>query len=221
MPTLTLNFSLKPRSKVNVYADGKLCKTVSSGEQARLDLTEGKHSLRLVQFRGKKEDSASSFGAVPYFGGGTSLNGDGTKSAHILPWRATVYHCECEFDVTLSGDASVAVLSTVEKERGFIGIDNSFISLKIGSADGVDVENVTLSTVDGETENRFNMYQRMILLLTYIPLFLIIVWQTAVAIIHWNEPALFMLHGKFSILLPIVLTVIMLARIIHFLRKIK
>ena len=53
MPTLTLNFSLKKHSKVNIYLDDKLCGTVKENDQKRLDFSGGKHTLRVVRDRAK------------------------------------------------------------------------------------------------------------------------------------------------------------------------
>ncbi len=219
MPVLTLNFSLKPHSKVNVYLDGKLCCTAVGNDRKKLDVSTEKHNLRLVQFRGKNERSPLAFGALPYLGGGASLNGDGTKSTHLIPWRATVYYCECTLDFDIQTDGAIAVLSAVDKQRGFIGVDNSFIRLKIGTAENVDIENVSVADFGGREEKRFKLWQRIILLLTYIPLLAIIIWQTVVAFTHWSTPAIFSIHGKYSIILPVILTIIMCARIIHFSRK--
>ncbi len=220
MPILTLNFSLKKHSKVNIYLDGELCGTAKENEQKKLSFTVGKHTLRLVQFRGKNERSPLAVGAMPYFGGGTYLNGDGTKSSHLIPWRATVHYCECSLDFTADGDCAIAVLSATEKERGCIGIDNRFIRLKIGTVNGAETENVTVADLGDTEKRRFKKWQRIILALTYLPLFAIIVWQTVVAFTHWSTPAIINIHGKFSIILPIVLFAVMVARIIHFSKKI-
>ena len=134
MATLTLNFSLKPHSKVNIYIDEKLVDTARKSDTKRLSVSEGEHSVRLVQYRGKNENSPCAFGAVPYFAGGTLLNGDGTKSSHLIPWRTTVHYFECTFSVKISGDASIAILANVEKKRGFIGIDNHFLSLRLDNS---------------------------------------------------------------------------------------
>ncbi|GEM_PF-4072872 len=219
MSTLTLNFSLKPHSKVNVYIDGELQKTVSSVEQTRFNIENGRHSVRLVQYRGKNEYSAAALGAVPYFAGGSFLNGDGTKSSHLIPWRATVYYCECEFDIDIQGDVTTAVLSSTEKHRGFIGIDNHYLSLKIGSTSGAQVENLTVKPLSEEQNNRFFFWQRLILLLTYLPLFAIVIWQAALALANLNSSVMFGVIGKYYILLPVLLTAVMIMRIIYFLRK--
>lgn len=219
MATLTLNFSLKPHSKVNVYIDGELKKTVSSVEQTKFNIDNGRHAVRLVQYRGKNENSAAALGGVPWFAGGTFLNGDGTKSSHLIPWRATVYYSECEFDIDIQGDVTTAVLSATEKERGFIGIDNHYLSLKIGSTSGAQVENLTVKPLSKEQNDRFLLWQRLILLLTYIPLLAIIIWQAALALSNLNSPVMFGIIGKHYILLPVLLTAIMIMRIIYFLRK--
>ena len=219
MPTLTLNFSLKKHSKVNIYLDDKLCGTVKENDQKRLDFSGGKHTLRFVQYRGKTERSPLAVGAMPYFGGGTSLNGDGTKSGHLIPWRATVHYCECTLDFTAEGDCTMAVLSVTEKERGCIGIDNHFITLKIGTVTGAETENITVTDLGDTEKSRFKRWQRIILCLTYLPLLAIIVWQTVVAFTHWSTPAIINIHGKFSLILPIILTAVMIGRIIYFSKK--
>lgn len=219
MPLFTLNFSLKRHSKVNIYLDGKYISMAKTNDSVKLTVDSGRHSLRLVQYRGKNERSAAAVGAIPYFSGGSSLNGDGTKSQHLLPWRATVHYCECEFDADITGDASVSILSSVEKRRGFIGIDNHFISLKVGTSSGAEIGNVTVKSLDGKQQRRFNMWQRIILLLTYLPIFVLVVWQTEVAVTNWSAPATFGIMGKYYILLPVLLALLVLIRIIFFLRK--
>lgn len=220
MPIFTLDFSLKPHSKVNIYLDNRYMQTAKTGDQIKLTVDSGRHSLRLVQFRGKNERSAAAVGAVPYFAGGSSLNGDGTKSSHMLPWRATVYYCECEFDAYIVGDASVSILSSVEKRRGFIGIDNHFLSLKVGTSSGAEISNITVKSPDEGQQRRFNMWQRIILMLTYMPILVLVIWQTAVAVFNWSAPVMFGITGKYYILLPVLLALFMLIRIIYFLRKI-
>ena len=219
MATLTLNFSLKPHSKVNIYIDEKLVDTARKSDTKRLSVTEGKHSIRLVQYRGKGENSPCAFGAVPYFAGGTLLNGDGTKSSHLIPWRATVHYFECAFSITISGDASIAVLANVEKKRSFIGIDNHFLSLRLGTVLGTEIENYTSSELDKKQRSRINFYQRLILLMTYIPAFVIVAWQYIIAFSSWDAPAHFGIVGRIYVIIPSVILAVVILRITLFLRK--
>lgn len=221
MPTLTLNFSLKAHSKVNIYIDGKLADTARKSDTKRLSVSEGEHSVRLVQYRGRGENSPCAFGAVPYFAGGTMLNGDGTKSSHLIPWRATVHYFECSFSVKISGDASIAVLANVEKKRGFIGIDNNFLSLRIGTVSGTEIENFTSTELNKKQLGRFKGYQRLILLMTYLPALLIVAWQYIIAFSSWNKPAHFGIVGRIYVIIPSVILAVVIFRIIFFLRKMR
>ena len=221
MAELTLNFSLKPHSKVNIYIDGKLADTARKSDTKRITVSAGEHSVRLVQYRGKRENSPCAFGAVPYFAGGTLLNGDGTKSSHLIPWRATVHYFECAFSVTISGDASIAVLANVEKKRGFIGIDNHFLSLKLGTVSGTEIENYTSSELDKKQRGHVNFYQRIILLLTYIPALIIVAWQYIVGFSSWDAPARFGIVGRVYVIIPSVILAVVILRITHFLLKMR
>ena len=221
MPTLTLNFSLKAHSKVNIYIDGKLADTARKSDTKRISVLEGEHSVRLVQYRGRGENSPCAFGAVPYFAGGTMLNGDGTKSSHLIPWRATVHYFECSFSVKISGDASIAVLANVEKKRGFIGIDNNFLSLRIGTVSGTEIENFTSTELNKKQLDRFKGYQRLILLMTYLPALLIVAWQYIIAFSSWDSPAHFGIVGRVYVIIPSVILSVVILRIISFLRKMR
>ncbi len=221
MPILTLNFSLKPHSKVNVYLDGDFKLTAKASEQVRLETEKGRHRIRLVQFRGRNENSPSAFGAVPYFGGGTMLNGDGTKSPHLIPWRATAHYCKCEFSAEIDTDCSVAVLSTVEKRRGFIGVDNLFVALRIGTADKTEPVDISTIGLDKAGKKRFYAWQRAILLMTYLPVLALAVWQLAVALSNMNSPIMFGITGRYYIAFPILIFAVMLLRIAFFLKRLK
>ena len=221
MATLTLNFSLKPHSKVNIYIDEKLVDTARKSDTKRLSVSEGEHSVRLVQYRGKDENSPCAFGAVPYFAGGTLLNGDGTKSSHLIPWRATVHYFKCAFSVKISGDASIAILANVEKKRGFIGIDNHFLSLRLGTVSGAEIENYTPIEPDKKQLGRFKGYQRLILLMTYIPALIIVAWQYIIAFSSWDAPAHFGIVGRVYVIIPSVILAIVILRIALFLRKMR
>ena len=221
MPTLTLNFSLKAHSKVNIYIDGKLADTARKSDTKRLSVLEGEHSVRLVQYRGRGENSPCAFGAVPYFAGGTMLNGDGTKSSHLIPWRATVHYFECSFSVKISGDASIAVLANVEKKRGFIGIDNHFLSLRLGTVSGAEIENYISSELNKKQLGRFKGYQRLILLMTYLPALLIVAWQYIIAFSSWDSPAHFGIVGRIYVIIPSLILSVVILRIISFLRKMR
>lgn len=221
MATLTLNFSLKPHSKVNIYIDEKLVDTARKSDTKRISVSEGEHSVRLVQYRGKDENSPCAFGAVPYFAGGTLLNGDGTKSSHLIPWRATVHYFKCAFSVKISGDASIAILANVEKKRGFIGIDNHFLSLRLGTVSGTEIENYTPIEPDEKQLGRFKGYQRLILLMTYIPALIIVAWQYIIAFSSWDAPAHFGIVGRVYVIIPSVILAIVILRIALFLRKMR
>ena len=221
MATLTLNFSLKPHSKVNIYIDEKLVDTARKSDTKRLSVSEGEHSVRLVQYRGKDENSPCAFGAVPYFAGGTLLNGDGTKSSHLIPWRATVHYFKCAFSVKISGDASIAILANVEKQRSFIGIDNHFLSLRLGTVSGAEIENYTPIEPDKKQLGRFKGYQRLILLMTYIPALIIVAWQYIIAFSSWDSPAHFGIVGRVYVIIPSVILSVVILRIISFLRKMR
>ena len=221
MATLTLNFSLKPHSKVNIYIDEKLVDTARKSDTKRPSVSEGEHSVRLVQYRGKDENSPCAFGAVPYFAGGTLLNGDGTKSSHLIPWRATVHYFKCAFSVKISGDASIAILANVEKKRSFIGIDNHFLSLRLGTVSGTEIENYTLFEPDKKQLGRFKGYQRLILLMTYIPVLIIVAWQYIIAFSSWDAPAHFGIVGRVYVIIPSVILAIVILRITLFLRKMR
>ena len=221
MATLTLNFSLKPHSKVNIYIDEKLVDTARKSDTKRLSVSEGEHSVRLVQYRGKNENSPCAFGAVPYFAGGTLLNGDGTKSSHLIPWRATVHYFKCAFSVKISGDASIAILANVEKKRGFIGIDNHFLSLRLGTVSGTEIENFTSIELNKKQVSRFKGYQRLILLMTYLPALLIVAWQYIIAFLSWDSPAHFGIVGRIYVIIPSVILSVVILRIISFLRKMR
>ena len=221
MATLTLNFSLKPHSKVNIYIDEKLVDTARKSDTKRLSVSEGEHSVRLVQYRGKNENSPCAFGAVPYFAGGTLLNGDGTKSSHLIPWRATVHYFKCAFSVKISGDASIAILTNVEKKRGFIGIDNHFLSLRPGTVSGTEIENYTPIEPDKKQLGRFKGYQRLILLMTYIPALIIVAWQYIIAFSSWDAPAHFGIVGRVYVIIPSVILAVVILRIALFLRKMR
>ena len=221
MATLTLNFSLKPHSKVNIYIDEKLVDTARKSDTKRLSVSEGEHSVRLVQYRGKDENSPCAFGAVPYFAGGTLLNGDGTKSSHLIPWRTTVHYFKCAFSVKISGDASIAILANVEKKRGFIGIDNHFLSLRLGTVSGAEIENYTPIEPDKKQLGRFKGYQRLILLMTYIPALIIVAWQYIIAFSSWDAPAHFGIVGRVYVIIPSVILAVVILRIALFLRKMR
>ena len=221
MATLTLNFSLKPHSKVNIYIDEKLVDTARKSDTKRLSVSEGEHSVRLVQYRGKDENSPCAFGAVPYFAGGTLLNGDGTKSSHLIPWRATVHYFKCAFSVKISGDASIAILANVEKQRSFIGIDNHFLSLRLGTVSGAEIENYISSELNKKQLGRFKCYQRLILLMTYIPVLVIVAWQYIIAFSSWDAPAHFGIVGRVYVIIPSVILAIVILRIALFLRKMR
>ena len=221
MATLTLNFSLKPHSKVNIYIDEKLVDTARKSDTKRISVSEGEHSVRLVQYRGKDENSPCAFGAVPYFAGGTLLNGDGTKSSHLIPWRATVHYFKCAFSVKISGDASIAILANVEKKRGFIGIDNHFLSLRLGTVSGTEIENYTPIEPDEKQLGRFKGYQRLILLMTYIPALIIVAWQYIIAFSSWDAPAHFGIVGRVYVIIPSVILAVVILRIALFLRKMR
>ena len=221
MATLTLNFSLKLHSKVNIYIDEKLVDTARKSDTKRISVSEGEHSVRLVQYRGKDENSPCAFGAVPYFAGGTLLNGDGTKSSHLIPWRATVHYFKCAFSVKISGDASIAILANVEKKRGFIGIDNHFLSLRLGTVSGAEIENYISSELNKKQLGRFKCYQRLILLMTYIPVLVIVAWQYIIAFSSWDAPAHFGIVGRVYVIIPSVIMAIVILRITLFLRKMR
>ena len=221
MPILTFNFSLKAHSKVNIYIDGKLVDTARKSDTKRISVSKGEHSVRLVQYRGRGENSPCAFGAVPYFAGGTMLNGDGTKSSHLIPWRATVHYFECNFSVNISGDSSIAVLANVEKKRSFIGIDNHFLSLRIGTVSGTEIENFTSIELNKKQVSRFKGYQRLILLMTYLPALLIVAWQYIIAFLSWDSPAHFGIVGRVYVIIPSVILSVVILRIISFLRKMR
>ena len=206
---------------MNIYIDEKLFDTARKSDTKRLSVSEGEHSVRLVQYRGKDENSPCAFGAVPYFAGGTLLNGDGTKSSHLIPWRATVHYFECTFSVTISGDASIAILANVEKKRGFIGIDNHFLSLRLGTVSGTEIENYTPIEPDKKQLGRFKGYQRLILLMTYIPALIIVAWQYIIAFSSWDAPAHFGIVGRVYVIIPSVILAVVILRIALFLRKMR